>query len=136
MVRVCILDNDGVEELDFVGVYEVLADVRKVSNYSIDVEVVTFHRRNVVKCRNGLVVVPHRVTKDFSECDVLVISGSKEFVEGALRDQRLLNTIKKFYEHRKLTASVCTGSLILAKAGIVRGKRATKYHLRLNMLQS
>ena len=63
MVRVCILIDDGVEELDFVGVYEVLADVRKVSEHSIDVEVVTFRRKDVVRCRNGLVVVPHRATK-------------------------------------------------------------------------
>ncbi len=135
MVRVCILVDDGVEELDFVGVYEVLADVRKVSNYSIDVEVVTFHRRNVVKCRNGLVVVPHRVTKDFSECDVLVVPGGKDFVKKALNDEQLLNAIRGFHGQGRLIASVCTGSLILAKAGILRDRKATTHHLRMNMLR-
>jgi len=101
----------------------VLADVRKVSKHSIDVEVVTFRKKGVVKCRNGLRVLPHGVTEDFHTCDVLVVPGGKEFVESALGNQRLLSAIKKFYEHRKLIASVCTGSLILAKAGILRGKK-------------
>ena len=130
MVRVCVLIDNGVEELDFVGVYEVLADVRKVSDHRIDVEVVTFHRRDVVKCRNGLVVVPHRVTKDFGERDILVVPGGRDFVENAMNDQQLLEAVRRFYEQGKIVASVCTGSLILAKAGILRGKKATTHHLR------
>ncbi len=135
MVRVCILVDDGVEELDFVGVYEVLADVRKVSKYRIDVEIVTFRRKYMVRCRNGLVVVPHRTTEDFSECDVLVVPGGRDFVERAMNDQQLLDAIRGFYSQGKLIASVCTGSLILAKAGILMGKRATTHHLRMDILR-
>ncbi|RLG44152.1 MAG: DJ-1/PfpI family protein [Thermoproteota archaeon] len=135
MVKVCILVDDGVEELDFVGVYEVLADVRKVSKHYVDVMVVTFRGKDKVKCRNGLIIVPHRFMRDFSECRVLVIPGGRDFVENALSDEELLKAIRRFYEQKKLIASVCTGSLILAKAGILKGKKATTHHLRMNMLR-
>ncbi len=135
MVKVCILIDDGVEEPDFVGVYEILADVRKVSEHSIDVEIVTFRRKDVVRCRNGLVVVPHRTTENFYECDVLVVPGGRDFVMNAMNDQQLLNAIKRFYEQGKIVASVCTGSLILAKAGILKGKKATTHHLGMDMLR-
>jgi len=135
MVRVCILIGNGVEELDFVGVYEVLADVRKVSDYRIDVEVVTFRRRDAIRCRNGLIVIPHGVTEDFSECDILVVPGGKEFVENAMNDRQLLEAINRFYEQGKMVTSVCTGSLVLAKAGILEGRKATTHYLRMNMLR-
>ncbi len=135
MVKVCILVDDGVEELDFVGVYEVLADVRKVSKHYVDVMVVTFRGKDKVKCRNGLIIVSHRFMRDFSECRVLVIPGGRDFVENALSDEELLKAIRRFYEQKKLIASVCTGSLILAKAGILKGKKATTHHLRMNMLR-
>lgn len=135
MVKVCILIDDGVEELDFVGVYEVLADVHKVSEHSVDVEVITFHRKDRVRCRNGLVVVPHRATEDFNDCDVLVVPGGREFVANAMKDQQLLNAIKRFYEQGRLVASVCTGSLILAETGILKGRRAATHHLRMDTLK-
>ncbi len=131
--KVCILVDDGVEELDFIGVYEVLANVRKVSEHSINATIISFHNKEKVKCRNGLIIIPHEFTRDFSECNILVVPGGKDFVEKALNDNELLNAIRRFHEQGKIIASVCTGSLILAKAGILRGRKATTHHLRMNM---
>ncbi len=135
MIRICILVGDGVEELDFIGVYEVLNDVRKISNYYPDVRIVAFREGDKIVCGNGLTIVPHEVLSDFSKCNVLVVPGGRGFVMRALNDDELLNAIREYYERGGFVASVCTGSLILAKAGILRGKKATTFHRALNVLR-
>lgn len=135
MFRVCILVGNGVEELDFIGVYEVLCDVRKVSSYGLDVKTVVYRGPDRVVCGNGLVILPHEIVDDFSRCDVLVIPGGRRFVEESFSNRELLDSIRRFYEEGGFIASVCTGSLILAKAGLLRGRKATTHHLRIDMLR-
>lgn len=64
--------------------------------------------------------------------DALVIPGGYEeygFYEEAF-DERFLSLIREFDAKGKLIASVCVGALPIAKSGVLRGRRATTYHLR------
>jgi len=69
-----------VEELDFVGVCEVLCNSRGMTEEGVlslgnalNVDIIA--EESPVVCRNGLKVVPHRVMLDFNPYDVLIIPG-------------------------------------------------------------
>jgi transcriptional regulator GlxA family with amidase domain len=120
-----ILLFDGVEELDAIGPWEVLAwwtrsypeDGYTASTFSADGEAVT--------CSKGLVVQPHHSRADLPPLAVLLhpggdtraLSGDAEHLEW-LRGQRA---------SVPLLTSVCTGSLVYARAGLLRDRPATTY---------
>lgn len=121
--RIGILLFDGAEELDAVGPWEVLAhwtrelpgDGWEVLTYSADGEGVT--------CAKGL-----RLLVDHSEAtrpplDVLLVPGG-EGTRALLAQPDVLERVRTA---APLTTSVCTGALVLAAAGMLRGRPATTY---------
>ena len=52
------------------------------------------------------------------------------------QDQKLLDWIRKAHESSVWTTSVCSGSLILAAAGLLRGRRATSHWMVVPMLRT
>jgi len=120
-----------VEELDFVGVYEVLAKTKAMKedgSLSIEeclqVDVIASEGR--IRCANGLVVEPHKVIEDFKGYDILVIPGGKG-IRTLIRDKAFLVKVRQFSEDR-MVCSVCTGALVLAEAGVLKRRKATTHH--------
>ena len=119
-----------VEELDFVGVYEVLCKSRGMKEEGVlafdsPLHVDIIARESPVLCRNGLKVVPHKVSPDFNSYDALIIPGGNGIAH-LLKDTRLLQEIRQFAQDHVI-CSVCTGSLLLGAAGVL-GKRALTHH--------
>ena len=123
----------GVEELDFVGVWEVLASTQHFSPQKFFQCKTVSWTLDPVKCAHGLTVKADELTENLSQCDVVVVPGGPGIKE-AVKNQQLLKEIKEAYESGKLVCSVCTGAFILAEAGILRGKRATSYHTEVEKL--
>jgi len=132
-LKAAILIFPGVEELDFVGVYEVLAKGRAMAGEGkikirepLEVELIACTRE--VKCANGMTVLPHRLYRGLQDYDALIIPGGRG-VQALRDDEGLLREIRKFAERPgALIASVCTGALVLAWAGVLEGRRATTHH--------
>jgi transcriptional regulator GlxA family with amidase domain len=120
-----ILLFDGVEELDAIGPWEVLSwwtrsypeDGYTASTFSADGRAVT--------CNKGLVVQPHHSRDDVPEMAVLVHPGGDTRALGA--DDEHLEWLRKQRPVVPLLTSVCTGSLVYAKAGLLRERPATTY---------
>src|SRR3954447_12914134 len=120
-----ILLFDGVEELDAVGPWEVLSwwtrcyreDGYTASTFSADGRAVT--------CNKGLVVSPHHSRDDVPDLAVLVHPGGDTGALGA--DDEHLQWLRKQRSTVPLLTSVCTGSLVYAKAGLLRDRPATTY---------
>jgi transcriptional regulator GlxA family with amidase domain len=120
-----ILLFDGVEELDAVGPWEVLAwwtqnfpeDGYTVSTLSTD--------GNAVTCGKGLVVEPHHSRDDVPAMAVLVHPGGD--TRALCADAEHLDWLRKQRTVVPLLTSVCTGSLVYAKAGLLRDRPATTY---------
>ena len=120
-----ILLFDGVEELDAVGPWEVLAwwtrsfpeDGYTASTFSTDGRAVT--------CNKGLVIQPHHARETVPDLAVLVHPGGDTRALSA--DDEHLAWLGKQRETVPLLTSVCTGSLVLAKAGLLRDRPATTY---------
>jgi transcriptional regulator GlxA family with amidase domain len=128
-IEVGVLLFEGITALDAVGPYEVLqrlpgARVRMVGA-----------RRGPVRTHEGSLslVVDH----ELAECprpDLLLVPGGFG-VERLLRDEAMLAWIRGAHLSSRFTTSVCTGSLLLAAAGVLRGLRATCHWNSLERLR-
>lgn len=67
---------------------------------------------------------------EVSQLDILVVPGGAISTFKATQDTVLLNWIRKIDENSLYTTSVCTGSWILGKAGLLKGKKATSHWYR------
>lgn len=132
MKKVAILAFPEVEELDLVGVYEVLAKTKSMREESalevkepLHVEILGLYEREIT-CRNGLIIKPHRVYQGLKGYDILIVPGGKG-VSALRKDKALLSEIAAFARDH-LVCSVCTGAFVLAEAGLLEGKKATTHH--------
>ena len=138
-----ILIFKDVEALDFCGPYEVFsfahvhvappADAPKGTagrmDYLFDVRVVAA-TTDPVAVRGGLKVVPTDSFKDCPQVDILVIPGGRG-KEAALKDKVLLDWVARQAAKAELVTSVCTGSFILAEAGLLDGKESATHQMAL-----
>ncbi len=141
--NVGILVFDGVEVLDFTGPFEVFSRVRltpgiesRRSDESAPFDVFTVARsRASIRAIGGLEVVPHCSFADAPRIDLLVVPGGFG-TRPLLGDGEVLDWIRRAAAGSRLVSSVCTGALLLAKAGLLDGRRATTHWGALDLLGS
>ena len=127
-----------VEELDFVGVYEVLGNANtmlKEGTLKLDraLRVDVLATESPVLCTNGLKVLPEKVSSDFTSYDVLIIPGGGG-IRPLMKDNGFLEKLREFAKDHAI-CSVCTGSLLLGAAGILEGKKALTHQWYVKELQ-
>ncbi|MFF9900477.1 DJ-1/PfpI family protein [Streptomyces longispororuber] len=121
--RIGILLYDGYSLLDPTGPAEILARVPGASVTMVA------ERRGPVRTDTGdVAVVAERSLDEAGRLDVLLVPGAgNRGTIGAMENQALLKWIRAANRHTRFTTSVCTGSLVLAAAGLLDGRRATTY---------
>jgi len=124
---------DGAEELDWAGPWEVLA--AWAEQWPDDgVHVFTLAREDrPVTCAKGLRVLPDETWESAPPLDVLVYPGGMG-TRRDLQDEAVLDWIRGLAAGDTMIASVCTGSLVLAAAGLLDGKPATTHWGSLEVL--
>jgi transcriptional regulator GlxA family with amidase domain len=140
---VAIFIFEGVEVLDFAGPFEVFSRTRLVpgtesrrSEESAPFRVSTVARaRAAVRATGGLEVVPAFSFADAPPVDLLVVPGGYG-TRPLLEDEETLAWIRATAARARRVTSVCTGSLLLAKAGLLEGRRATTHWAALDLLES
>jgi putative intracellular protease/amidase len=116
--------------LDSIGPYEVLQRVP-----SIDV-VFVGRRRGEVRTDNGMLGLMCDATFDeVNRPDVLLVPGGVG-TRTLLRDEAMLDWVREVHRHTRFTTSVCTGSLVLAAAGLLDGLTATTHWSTQDILGS
>jgi transcriptional regulator GlxA family with amidase domain len=130
-----ILLFDQVEELDAVGPWEVLA--YWTGSYPQDGYAVSCLSRDglPVTAAKGLVIGAHQAISDAPALDVLVHPGGQG-TRRLLRDPAHLDWVRAQRATVPLMTSVCTGSLVYAAAGLLRGRPATTYWGALEELRA
>jgi transcriptional regulator GlxA family with amidase domain len=119
-----ILIFDGVEELDFVGPWEVLASAaleRPGTRVLLIAE-----RDGPVTCAKGMRVLPDATIADAPRLDMILVPGW----QGTRREatnRNLLDWIARVGRNCQWVTSVCTGSLLLVQAGLCDGRRITTH---------
>jgi transcriptional regulator GlxA family with amidase domain len=129
-----ILVFDDVEVLDFCGPFEVFS----VANRSADppaFEVLTVAEGpGPVLTRGGLSVNPHRRLADCPAPDLLLVPGGWG-TRKEMHNAAVIDWITRAAAGAELVLSVCTGALLLAKAGLLDGLAATTHHGALDLLR-
>ena len=139
--QVGILVFDDVEVLDFAGPFEVFSRTRltpgvesRRSDDSAPFNVFTVAPRSgPIVATGGLRVVPQYHFATAPSIDVLVVPGGFG-TRPLLEDAEVLAWLRRTAVAAQRVTSVCTGSLLLAKAGLLSGKRATTHWSALDRL--
>lgn len=129
--HVGILLFDGVEELDAIGPWEVLAAwCEQAPQDGWAVHLVSRDGRPV-RCAKGMTATP--TTQDPPPLDVLVHPGGRG-TRTLMHDEEHLAWVRSQREAVPLMTSVCTGSLVYAAAGLLAGRPATTHWASLDLL--
>jgi transcriptional regulator GlxA family with amidase domain len=133
--RVCIVVFDEVEVLDFCGPFEVFSVTGGRQGMTPFEVCTTSEDGERITTRGGLSVNP---THSFQNCprpDILLIPGGM----GTRREMNnpvLLSWLRSNAQSAELILSVCSGALVLAKAGLLNGLSATTHHCALDELRA
>jgi transcriptional regulator GlxA family with amidase domain len=130
MTQIAFVAYPGFTALDMIGPYEVLrnlpgAEVRFV-----------WHETGPITADSGVLVVgaTHSLAETPSPDVILVPGGPSTPVHA--RDEALLDWLRRAHRTASWTTSVCSGSVILAAAGLLEGRRATSHWLVVPMLKA
>ena len=110
-----------VTALDAVGPYEVLQRVPDFDVTFVGAE------RGEVRTENGMLGLTADATfEEIPAPDVVVFPGGVG-TRALEHDERVLDWVRAAHESTRYTTSVCTGSLVLGAAGLLRGLTATTH---------
>ena len=129
-----ILLFDGVEELDAVGPFEVLGAWTRIwPDDGWRTITAGLTGADPVRGANGLVMTPEVALDAAGRIDLLVYPGGRG-ARQVMADETHLEWMRNQAAQAELTATVCTGSLVLAAAGLLRNRPATTHHGALGRL--
>ncbi|WP_163583381.1 DJ-1/PfpI family protein [Gracilibacillus saliphilus] len=123
-----ILLFNEVEVLDFAGPFEVFSLTTKTDLDTKALNVITISEDGeMIKAKNGLKVSPDYNFHNHPALDILVVPGGYGAEEIEINNSNLIEWINQRYSQVECIASVCTGALLLAKAGLLNGRKATTH---------
>lgn len=129
-MQIAIVLYPGFTALDFIGPYETL-------HYLPDAEVrFVWHEPGPVTADSGVLTVG--ATHSFAETpspDIILVPGGPTTFEHA-RDEAVLAWLRKADATSTWTTSVCSGSVLLAAAGLLEGRKATSHWIVVPMLKT
>jgi transcriptional regulator GlxA family with amidase domain len=142
VINVGILIFDEVEILDFCGPFEVFSVAGRIKANSQPsltqapaFAVFTIaETAKIVKTVGNMLVQPHFTLQNHPPLDVLIVPGGWG-TRQQVNNPVLIDWIAKVSGHTKLNTSVCTGSFLLAKAGLLTGYKATTHWLSLDRFE-
>ncbi|MCX7380426.1 MAG: DJ-1/PfpI family protein [Alphaproteobacteria bacterium] len=128
--RIALLIYPGFTALDLFGPHHMLAGLRPAR---LDLVART---RDPVTTDTGAKIIPAAAFDEIDEgLDILLVPGGTEGTLAAMQDPMTRAFIARQAASAHVVSSVCTGSLILAAAGVLRGRRATSHWLTLDILR-
>ena len=129
-----ILIFDDVEVLDFCGPFEVFSVANRYTDPPAFEVLTVAERAGPVVTKGGLSVNPHRRLADCPRPDLLLVPGGMG-TRREMHNTAVIDWIRTASANAELVLSVCTGALLLAKAGLLEGLEATTHHAAVELLR-
>lgn len=128
--KVTILAYPGMTMLDAIGPNEVLSN-----SPHFNVQFVTTSLQNTVNDNQNIALanLPH--FSEINDTDILLVPGGPGD-KTCMENKELMAWIRDMDKQTRVTASVCTGSLILANAGVLQNKQACTHWACLEELEN
>jgi len=127
--RIGMLIFPRLTQLDMTGPYEVLA---RLPNTKVDLVAASL---DPVTTDRGMQIVPTVTYDTCPPLDVIMVPGGPG-QQDLMEDEAVLSFLRKQAVSAKFVTSVCTGSLVLAAAGLLKGKRATCHWAAIEHLKA
>jgi cyclohexyl-isocyanide hydratase len=126
-LQIGLLLFPDVTQLDLTGPWEVFAHTPGVECHLI------WKDRQPVRSDRGLSILPTTTFADCPPLDVICVPGGPGQI-ALMSDDVTLNFLRQQAEQAKWVTSVCTGSLVLGAAGLLKGYRATSHWSSIDQL--
>jgi transcriptional regulator GlxA family with amidase domain len=120
-MQIAFLLYEGFTPLDAIGPYQVLAALPGSA------PVFVAERAGPVRSDSGCCIVAEQSLADTNHPDVVVVPGSLSSFRDMVRHQPTLAWLRQVSFGARYMTSVCTGSLLLAAAGLLDGRPATTH---------
>ena len=118
--RVVFLVYPNVTQLDLTGPAQVLS---RLSNATVDL---AWKTKEPVQTDSGFALLPTATLREIEGADVLCVPGGFGCID-VMQDEEALGWLQEIGGKAQWVTSVCTGSLILGTAGLLRGYQATSH---------
>ena len=117
----------GVTQLDFTGPHQVFSSIPGAT-------VILASAGGGTIESHGIAFAGLRRLADIPCCDVICVPGGRGVTDNAIHDAAFLGELRRLADGARYVTSVCTGSLALGAAGLLRGKRAACHWLWRDLL--
>lgn len=128
-MEIVIYIYNGMTMLDAIGPYEVLRNIK-----GANIKFVAKNKGEITADSHFVHLNAKFSIDEIEEADVLLIPGSTIAFIREMKDQEILTWIRKVDITTQKTVSVCTGSIILAAAGLLKNRKATSHWKPINLL--
>jgi putative intracellular protease/amidase/predicted negative regulator of RcsB-dependent stress response len=125
--NVAIFVHEGVELLDFGGPGEVFAATSGFNVYTVAPS------EDALISQRFLKVLPAYTIYNCPKPDIIVLPGGATSIPASNDD--VIKWVRESAAHTEIMLSVCTGALLLSKAGLLDGKQATTWYGFIDRLQ-
>lgn len=125
--NVAILIFDDAEVLDFSGPFEVFSVTSQINEDHFYNVFTISENTDLVKAVNGLKVQPDFSIENHPHIDILIISGGQG-TRTIMKNESLLKWISSVYNTGSLMLSICSGSRLIGKLGLLNEKKYCTHH--------
>jgi transcriptional regulator GlxA family with amidase domain len=131
---IAILIFDEVEVLDFCGPFEVFSVANHLTDPPAFKVITVAEKAGPIITRGGLRVIPHHRLDECTSPELVLIPGGRG-TRREVHNVTLIDWLAKVVLKSEHVLSVCTGSLLLAKAGMLNSLETTTHHSALDELR-
>lgn len=127
--KVLLFAPQGFEDIELAAFTDILGWTRVLKEVAPVDLVITGFKRNICS-KHNLTIKAHQLIKEIDPDDykaLIIPGGFSDAGYTEVYNKKVLDLIKRIYENRGIIATMCVGSLAVARTGILKNKKATTY---------